>query len=131
MKYWFGYLVAVIIGAITWVLQQFGQRFSTLIDMVYPYVMRTVQGFLAQWSGGVDFLLWQVLAVFLVVIILALLAVDRSYIRIGTLLCMILGGPIIDVFTLILAALILQEAFTPKSIFGCVLIGAGTLLMVL
>ena len=35
------------------------------------------------------------------------------------------------VFTLILAALILQEAFTPKSIFGCVLIGVGTLLMVL
>ena len=35
------------------------------------------------------------------------------------------------VFTLILAALVLQEAFTPKSIIGCVLIGAGTLLMVL
>ena len=35
------------------------------------------------------------------------------------------------VFTLILAAMVLQEAFTPKSIIGCVLIGAGTLLMVL
>lgn len=35
-------------------------------------------------------------------IILALLAVDRSYIRIGTLLCMVLGGPIIDVFTMAL-----------------------------
>ena len=35
------------------------------------------------------------------------------------------------VFTLILAALVLQEAFTPKSIAGCLLIGAGTLLMVL
>ena len=35
------------------------------------------------------------------------------------------------VFTLVLAALVLQEAFTPKSIIGCVLIGAGTLLMVL
>lgn len=35
------------------------------------------------------------------------------------------------VFTLILAALVLQEAFTPKSIIGCVLIGVGTLLMVL
>lgn len=35
------------------------------------------------------------------------------------------------VFTLILAALILQEPFTTKSIFGCILIGAGTLLMVL
>ena len=35
------------------------------------------------------------------------------------------------VFTLILAAVILQEPFTAKSILGCVLIGAGTLLMVL
>ena len=32
--------------------------------------------------------------------------------------------------TMILAALILHEQFTPKSIVGCVLIAAGTLLMV-
>ena len=35
------------------------------------------------------------------------------------------------VITMVLAALILHEQFTPKSIIGCVLIGAGTLLMVL
>ena len=35
------------------------------------------------------------------------------------------------VITMILAALILQEHFTPKSILGCGLIAAGTLLMVL
>ena len=35
------------------------------------------------------------------------------------------------VITMILAALILHEQFTPKSIIGCVLIAAGTLLMVL
>lgn len=35
------------------------------------------------------------------------------------------------VFTMVLAAWILREQFTPKSILGCVLIGAGTLLMVL
>lgn len=35
------------------------------------------------------------------------------------------------VITMVLAALILHEQFTPKSIFGCVLIAAGTLLMVL
>ena len=34
------------------------------------------------------------------------------------------------VITLILAALILQEQFTPKSIFGCILIASGTLLMI-
>ena len=35
------------------------------------------------------------------------------------------------VITLVLAAVILHEQFNPKSIIGCVLIGAGTLLMVL
>lgn len=34
------------------------------------------------------------------------------------------------IITLVLAAVILHEQFTPKSIIGCVLIGAGTLLMV-
>ena len=35
------------------------------------------------------------------------------------------------VITMVLAAVILHEQFTPRSIFGCVLIGAGTLLMIL
>lgn len=35
------------------------------------------------------------------------------------------------VMTLMMAALILHEKFTPKSIAGCILIGAGTLIMVL
>ena len=79
MKYWFGYLVAAIIGGLTWVLMQFGQRFSTLVDMVYPYVIRTLQDILAQWSSSVDFLLWQLLAVALAVVILAsLVAVVAS-----------------------------------------------------
>ena len=43
MKYWFGYLTAAIFGAITWVLMRFGERFKTLVDMVYPYVIRTAQ----------------------------------------------------------------------------------------
>ena len=75
MKYLWGYLTAGIFGVITWVLMQFGQRFSTLVDMVYPYVIRNFQGILAQWSGSVDFLLWQVLAVALGVVALATLVI--------------------------------------------------------
>ena len=37
-------------------------------------------------------------------IIVVLLIVDRSYIKIGTILCMIFGGPIIDIFTAVLTA---------------------------
>jgi transporter family protein len=35
------------------------------------------------------------------------------------------------VLTLVLAAVFLHENFTPKSIIGCILIGVGTLVMVL
>jgi len=71
LKYWFGYLTAGIFGAITWVLLQFGEKFTNLVDMVYPYVIRNVQNYLAQWTSVVDYPVWQLLAVVLVVLILA------------------------------------------------------------
>lgn len=71
MKYWRGYVTAAIFTAITIVLMQMGQRFSALVDMIYPYVIRTMQTMLAQWSGGVDFLLWQLAAIVLAVLVLA------------------------------------------------------------
>ncbi len=71
MKYWRGYLVAAVFAAISWALMQIGAKFTELVDMVYPYVMRTMQTMLAQWSGGVDFVLWQVVVVVLAVLALA------------------------------------------------------------
>ena len=67
MKYWAGYLTAAILGAIAWALGQLADRYSTLVDMVYPYVTRTVQDVLAQWSSSVDFCLWQVVLMLLVI----------------------------------------------------------------
>ena len=71
MKYWSGYVTAAVFGAITWALMNIGARFTELVDMVYPYVMRTMQTMLAEWSGSVDFVLWQVLLVVLAVLALA------------------------------------------------------------
>ena len=71
MKYLGGYLVAAVFGSITWVLMQFGDRFAVIVDMVYPYVIRTLQSILAQWTGSVDFCVWQLMAVVLGVLILA------------------------------------------------------------
>ncbi len=71
MKYWRGYLTALIFAAITWALMQFGQAFTNIVDMVYPYVIRTLQNMLAQWSGGVDFVVWQMLLLALIVLGLA------------------------------------------------------------
>lgn len=67
-------------------------------------------------------------------IILVLLAVDRSYIRIGTLLCMILGGPIIDLFTLVLAPVI--HGASPMAwrllalVLGCVILAFGMTIVI-
>lgn len=62
-------------------------------------------------------------------IILVLLLVDRDYIRVGTLLCMILGGPIIDVFTLLLGGIInAQSAMALRLaalVAGCVILAFG------
>ena len=71
MKYWRGYITAAVLGAITWVVMAFGQRFTVLVDMVYPYVVRTLQTILAEWSSKVDFNLWQMGAIALAVVGLA------------------------------------------------------------
>ena len=69
MKYWRGYLIAAIIAAITMVINRLGSTYSKLVDMVYPYLTRTLQDFLTKWSGGLDFCIWQV-----AVVVMALLA---------------------------------------------------------
>lgn len=71
MKYWRGYLVAAIFGALTWGLAEFAKRYWELVDMVYPYVTRLVQNYLVDWSAAVDFCLWQLLLVVAGVLILA------------------------------------------------------------
>lgn len=60
MKYWRGYLVAIIMFVASWALLQFAASHTVLMDMVYPYMTRLVQTSLANWSSGVEFCIWQV-----------------------------------------------------------------------
>ena len=60
------------------------------------------------------------------IIILALLVVDRSYIKIGTILCMIFGGPIIDVFTVVLAPIF---AITGSLVFKIIMLALGCVIL--
>ena len=71
MKYWRGYLTAAILAAIAWGLNHLASKYTNLVDMVYPYLTRTVQNFLADWTGGVDFCVWQVILVLLILFVLA------------------------------------------------------------
>ena len=71
MKYWRGFLVAAIIGVVTVAISALAKEYSLLVDMVYPYVSRMILTTLADWSSAVDFTLWQVLAVLMIVGLLA------------------------------------------------------------
>lgn len=70
MKYWRGYIFAIVFVAITWALDQFARAHSVLVDMIYPYVTRLVINSLADWTGGMAFCLWQVLLIILVLLAL-------------------------------------------------------------
>ncbi len=67
-------------------------------------------------------------------IILILLLTDRSYIRIGTVLCMIIGGPIIDMFDRLLAPLLGNAPplglRAGMLIAGCVILAYGMTLVI-
>ena len=69
-----------------------------------------------------------------IMIILLLLIVDRSYIKIGTLVCMAFGGPIIDFFTLLLQGTIHSESpFVLRLLSlaaGCVILAFGMTIVI-
>ena len=60
--------------------------------------------------------------------------VDKTYIKIGTILCMIFGGPIIDVFTLLLEPVVSEKSPLPYKIFmlalGCVILAYGMTIVI-
>lgn len=64
-----------------------------------------------------------------ILIIIVLLFVDKSYIKIGTLICMFCGGPIIDFFNLILGNFITPESQMTICVIcnalGCIILACG------
>lgn len=69
-----------------------------------------------------------------IIIILLLLVIDRSYIKIGTVVCMVFGGPIIDFFTRMFGGVI--HAGNPFAIriltlaAGCVILAFGMTIVI-
>ncbi len=89
---------------------------------------------LSSWTG------WSVLShgrvhiAISLLIILILLLTDRSYVKVGTVLCMVCGGPIIDFFTLLLTPLFTQNMALPLRIAilaaGCVILAYGMTIVI-
>ena len=71
MKYWRGYLVAVIVMLCNWALIQFCAAHTQLVDMIYPYVDRIIMDYLANWSANFEGCLWQMGLIFLAVMLIA------------------------------------------------------------
>lgn len=69
-----------------------------------------------------------------ILIMLALLFIDRSYVKIGTILCMFCGGPIIDFFTVLLKPAAYVFSSVPSRIvmvaLGCVILAYGMTIVI-
>ena len=67
-------------------------------------------------------------------IILVLLIVDRTYVKLGTIICMICGGPIIDMYTLILEPFLRNlNALAGRLLMlvaGCVILAYGMTIVI-
>lgn len=68
------------------------------------------------------------------IIILVLLFTDKSYIKIGTVLCMLFGGPIIDMFTIVLKDIVNAESAMAVRIvslaLGCIILAFGMTIVI-
>lgn len=121
-----GGLVIAHLGVTLFLLADLGaDPFNVLVQGIF----RTLSGlpFLAFLTHGYT----HIAICFL--IILVLLIVDRSYIKIGTILCMVCGGPIIDFFSLILAPLFAEMPFVLKVLMlglGCVILACGMTIVI-
>ena len=67
-------------------------------------------------------------------IIIVLFITDKSYVRIGTLICMFLGGPIIDVFNFILNPILVPILNMPVrlvlNVIGCAILAYGMTIVI-
>jgi len=117
-------LVIAHLGVTLFLLADLGaDPFNVLIQGLY----RTVEAVSFLTHGRVHMVIC-----FLIIIVL--LFVDRSYVKIGTLVCMFCGGPIIDFFNMILEPLFAGDvSLVVKvivNILGCVILAYGMTIVI-
>ena len=131
-------ILRVIILLMGLVIAYLGVTLFLLADLGADPFNVLIQGLFRTLSGVPVFTGWlthgytHMAICFLIIVIL--LVADKSYIKIGTLLCMICGGPIIDFFTAILKNVI--HAGNPFIIrllilgLGCVILAYGMTIVI-
>lgn len=136
---WFLFaLGSAVFAALTSILAKIGiegvnSNLATAIRTVVVVVMAWVMVFLTDAQGGVS----EISRKSWLFLILSGLATGASWLcyykalQLGEVSKVAPIDKLSTVLTLVLAFVFLHEKFTPKSLIGCVLIGAGTLIMVL
>ena len=136
---WFAFaLLSAIFAALTSILAKIGiegvnSNLATAIRTVVVLVMAWGMVFLTKTQNGI----LQVSHKSWLFLILSGLTTGASWLcyyralQLGEASKVVPIDKLSVVITLILAFILLHEQFTPKSLIGCVLIGAGTLIMVI
>ena len=136
---WFIFaLLSAIFAALTSILAKVGidgvnSNLATAIRTMVVVVMAWGMVFLTNAQGGIV----EISRKSWLFLILSGLATGASWlcyyraIQIGEVSKVVPIDKLSVVITLVMAAIFLHEKFTPKSVIGCILIGAGTLIMVL
>lgn len=134
---WQELLVRVMILLVGLTIAHLGVTLFLLADLGSDPFNVLVQGIFRTVSGLTG---WKTLThgfthvalCFLIIVIL--LIVDRSYIKIGTLLCMIFGGPIIDFFTRLLSPVFAENMHLAVKLIilclGCVILAFGMTIVI-
>ena len=136
---WFIFaLLSAVFAALTSILAKVGidgvnSNLATAIRTMVVVAMAWVMVFLTNAQGGIS----EISRKSWLFLILSGLATGASWlcyyraIQIGEVSKVVPIDKLSVVITLVMAAVFLHEKFTPKSVIGCLLIGAGTLVMVL
>lgn len=119
-------LVIAHLGVTLFLLADLGaDPFNVLIQGLFRTLSK--QSFLTFLTHGYT----HIAICFLIIIIL--LVVDKTYIKIGTILCMVCGGPIIDFFSRMLAPMFEKMPFALKVLMlglGCVILACGMTIVI-
>lgn len=137
MKQFKNLLMRVIILMVGLTIAHLGVTFFLLADLGTDPFNVLVQGifrFLSKQTGWGFLTHGRVHIAACFLIILALILADKSYIRIGTVLCMIFGGPIIDMFTPVFTPIFLKMDFLwfrlLMLVAGCVILAYGMTIVI-
>ena len=136
---WFVFaLLSAVFAALTSILAKVGidgvnANLATAIRTVVVVIMAWGMVFLTNAQGGI----FDISKKSWVFLILSGLATGASWLcyykalQMGEVSKVVPGDKLSVIITLVLAFVFLHEKFTPKSLIGCILIGIGTLMMVL